>query len=67
MQGVFDYVPLVDVTVLGTGYASPYAILTRFSSPRSRLLVLPCLVLRQTIRTRTSNLGEAFSDHNETS
>jgi len=40
MQGVFDYASLVHVNIRATGYAFPHANLPRFSSPRSRLLML---------------------------
>lgn len=64
MQGVFDCVSFVDVNVQATGYASPRAILPRLLSPRSRLLMYPCLTLRQT--TYHANLAPwgSSSDNN---
>ncbi len=41
MQGVFGYVPLVDVHAQPIGYAPPYAVLTRVSTSRFQRLMLP--------------------------
>ena len=49
MQGVFDHLPLVDGDIRLPGYASPYAILPRFSFPRFWLLLRPCLTSQQTM------------------
>ncbi len=48
MQGVFGPISLVDVNVRAPGYASLYAILPRFSSPCSWLLMHSCFMSRQT-------------------
>jgi hypothetical protein len=45
MQGVFYCVSLADVDIWPTGYASPYAILPRFSSSRSQRLILQSSVM----------------------
>ncbi|ETW96433.1 MAG: hypothetical protein ETSY2_46410 [Candidatus Entotheonella gemina] len=47
MQGVFGYVPLVDVNVRPIGYASPYAILPRFPTLCFQRLMFQGLTLRQ--------------------